>query len=56
MSDPHSDAIPSFVLMAIQDEKVVTYVYELHGAEMKVTKTEFSKRSAAVAAAGAGGL
>jgi vacuolar protein sorting-associated protein 29 len=47
--------IPSFVLLAIQDEKVVTYVYELHGTDMKVTKSEFSKRRpAAAVAAGAG--
>jgi hypothetical protein len=51
-----SDVFPSFVLMAIQDEKVVTYVYELHGADMRVTKTEFTKgdRRREVAAAAAG--
>lgn len=43
------DVVPSFVLMAIQDDKVVTYVYELHGTDMRVTKTEFSKRPTAAA-------
>ena len=46
-----SDVIPSFVLMSIMDEKVITYVYELRGTEMKVTKSEFVKRGAAGAAA-----
>jgi hypothetical protein len=32
--------------MSIMGEKVTTYVYELHGTEMKVTKSEFSKAAA----------
>lgn len=43
----HADVEPSFVLMAIQGEVVVTFVYELHGSDMKVTKSTFSKRETA---------
>lgn len=38
-----SDVYPSFVLMAIQNDVVVTFVYELHGNDMKVIKSTFSK-------------
>jgi len=37
------DATPSFVLLAVQGEKVVCYVYELIDGEVDVSKTEFSK-------------
>ena len=37
------DVYPSFVLMAIQNDVVVTFVYELHGNDMKVIKSTFSK-------------
>ena len=42
--DGLSDVYPSFVLMAIQGDVVVTFVYELHGNDMKVTKSTFSKK------------
>jgi len=35
--------IPSFILLAIQGPKVVTYVYELRGESVEVSKSEFSK-------------
>lgn len=38
-----TDVIPSFILLAIQGSKVVTYVYELHGDQVDVSKSEFSK-------------
>ena len=44
MLDGLSDVYPSFVLMAIQGDVVVTFVYELHGNDMKVTKSTFSKK------------
>ena len=36
---------PSFVLLAVQDTKVVCYVYELAGDDVEVSKTEFTKKS-----------
>lgn len=38
-----ADVTPSFILLAIQGSKVVTYVYELHGDQVDVSKSEFSK-------------
>merc|ERR550514_1592116 len=38
-----SEVIPSFILLAIQGSKVVTYVYELRGDNVEVSKSEFSK-------------
>lgn len=38
-----SEVTPSFILLAIQGNKVVTYVYELHGDQVDVSKSEFSK-------------
>mmetsp|Transcript_13490 Transcript_13490/g.20277 ORF Transcript_13490/g.20277 Transcript_13490/m.20277 type:complete len:189 (+) Transcript_13490:88-654(+) len=38
-----TDVTPSFILLAIQGSKVVTYVYELHGDQVDVSKSEFSK-------------
>mmetsp|Transcript_6886 Transcript_6886/g.21725 ORF Transcript_6886/g.21725 Transcript_6886/m.21725 type:complete len:189 (+) Transcript_6886:147-713(+) len=38
-----ADVVPSFILLAIQGSKVVTYVYELHGDTVEVSKSEFSK-------------
>ena len=38
-----SDVVPSFILMAVKGSKVVTYVYELKGSEVSVSKSEFSK-------------
>mmetsp|Transcript_66383 Transcript_66383/g.185564 ORF Transcript_66383/g.185564 Transcript_66383/m.185564 type:complete len:206 (+) Transcript_66383:170-787(+) len=35
--------IPSFVLLAIQENKLVCYVYELAEGEVEVSKTEFTK-------------
>jgi hypothetical protein len=36
--------IPSFILLAFQDRKVVCYVYELINGEVEVSKTEFTKK------------
>mmetsp|Transcript_24551 Transcript_24551/g.40928 ORF Transcript_24551/g.40928 Transcript_24551/m.40928 type:complete len:188 (+) Transcript_24551:31-594(+) len=38
-----TEVTPSFILLAIQGSKVVTYVYELHGDQVDVSKSEFSK-------------
>ncbi|GAX09347.1 uncharacterized protein FisN_6Lh283 [Fistulifera solaris] len=38
-----SDVVPSFVLLAVQEDKVVCYVYELKGNDVEVSKTEFAK-------------
>lgn len=38
-----TDAVPSFILLAVQGAKCVTYVYELHGDQVEVSKSEFSK-------------
>jgi vacuolar protein sorting-associated protein 29 len=38
-----TEVFPSFILLAIQGSKVVTYVYELHNGEVQVAKSEFSK-------------
>ncbi|KAL9183293.1 hypothetical protein ACHAXT_005080 [Thalassiosira profunda] len=35
---------PSFILLAVQGNKVVCYVYELKDGEVDVSKTEFSKQ------------
>lgn len=39
-----SDVTPSFILLAIQGNKVVTYVYELRGEDVEVSKSEFMKK------------
>jgi len=39
-----SDVIPSFVLMAVKGSKIVTYVYELKGSDVSVSKSEFVKK------------
>lgn len=39
-----SDIIPSFILLAIQGSKVVTYVYELKNNKVEVSKSEFQKK------------
>lgn len=39
-----TEVIPSFILLAIQGPKVVTYVYELRGDQVEVSKSEFSKK------------
>lgn len=38
--------MPSFVLLAIQENKLVCYVYELAEGEVEVSKTEFTKVAA----------
>lgn len=38
-----TEAIPSFILLAVQGAKCVTYVYELRGDQVEVSKSEFSK-------------
>jgi vacuolar protein sorting-associated protein 29 len=37
------EPIPSFILLAVQDAKLVCYVYELKDGEVEVSKTEFTK-------------
>ena len=39
------EVVPSFILLAVQDTKVVCYVYELVNDEVSVSKTEFVKRN-----------
>lgn len=39
----NNEAHPSFVLMDIDGPRVVAYVYELVGEEVKVDKVEYSK-------------
>ena len=39
-----SDVVPSFILLAIQGNKVVTYVYELKNDKVEVSKSEFQKK------------
>lgn len=41
---------PSFILLAVQDTKIVCYVYELVNGEVDVSKTEFQKKAAAAGA------
>ena len=43
-SSLESEVIPSFVLLAIQGTKVVTYVYELKNGKVEVSKSEFQKK------------
>lgn len=38
------DVTPSFVLLAVQDKKIVCYVYELVNGEVEVSKTEIEKK------------
>eukprot|EP01011_Urceolus_sp_BLP5_P000350 TRINITY_DN1302_c0_g1_i1.p1 TRINITY_DN1302_c0_g1~~TRINITY_DN1302_c0_g1_i1.p1 ORF type:complete len:195 (+),score=56.80 TRINITY_DN1302_c0_g1_i1:40-624(+) len=38
-----TDVVPSFVLMDITNDKLVNYVYQLEGDELKVKKKEFTK-------------
>lgn len=45
-SSLESEAVPSFILLAVQGAKCVTYVYELHGDQVEVSKSEFSKTPA----------
>jgi predicted phosphodiesterase len=39
-----SDVTPSFILLAVQGNKVVTYVYELKNDKVEVSKSEFQKK------------
>lgn len=39
-----SDITPSFILLAVQGNKVVTYVYELKNDKVEVSKSEFQKK------------
>lgn len=39
-----SSVTPSFILMAVKANKVVTYVYELNGKDVSVSKSEFTKK------------
>lgn len=45
MVPPNETVIPSFILLAIQHDKVTCYVYELINEEVQVSKTEFTKSS-----------
>jgi hypothetical protein len=38
------DVVPSFILLAVQESKVVCYVYELKNDQVDVSKTEFTKK------------
>ena len=40
-----SDVVPSFILLAVQGNKVVTYVYELKDGEVAVSKSEYTKKA-----------
>ncbi|DAZ99296.1 TPA: hypothetical protein N0F65_005464 [Lagenidium giganteum] len=42
-SSTSSEVIPSFILMAVQGNKVVAFVYELKGDNVVVSKSEFVK-------------
>jgi vacuolar protein sorting-associated protein 29 len=44
------ETIPSFILLAIQDAKLVCYVYELKDGEVEVSKTEFTKTTPSLSA------
>jgi hypothetical protein len=35
--------VPSFVLLAVQDTKLVCYVYELINGSVEISKTEYNK-------------
>lgn len=41
-----TEVLPSFILLAIQGAKVVTYVYEIKDGEVAVQKSTFEKNSA----------
>eukprot|EP00615_Pteridomonas_danica_P009122 CAMPEP_0114351342 /NCGR_PEP_ID=MMETSP0101-20121206/17116_1 /TAXON_ID=38822 ORGANISM="Pteridomonas danica, Strain PT" /NCGR_SAMPLE_ID=MMETSP0101 /ASSEMBLY_ACC=CAM_ASM_000211 /LENGTH=187 /DNA_ID=CAMNT_0001491179 /DNA_START=101 /DNA_END=664 /DNA_ORIENTATION=+ len=43
-SSQDSDITPSFILLAVQGNKVVTYVYELKNDKVEVSKSEFQKK------------
>ena len=46
IDDPTSEgANPSFILLAVQGDKIVCYVYELKNGEVDVSKIEFSKKA-----------
>lgn len=40
-----SEVVPSFILLAVQGNKVATYVYELKDGQVAVSKSEFQKKS-----------
>uniref|UniRef100_A0A7S2BTX2 Vacuolar protein sorting-associated protein 29 n=1 Tax=Florenciella parvula TaxID=236787 RepID=A0A7S2BTX2_9STRA len=40
-----TDVVPSFILLAVQGNKVVTYVYELKGDQVNVSKSEYTKKA-----------
>jgi hypothetical protein len=39
------EIVPSFLLLAVQESKIVCYVYELKNDQVEVSKTEFTKKS-----------
>jgi vacuolar protein sorting-associated protein 29 len=43
MGNRTNKIIPSFVLLAIQDKMIATYVYQLVGNEVKVDKIDYKK-------------
>lgn len=44
VTDPTSERNPSFILLAVQGDKIVCYVYELKNGEVDVSKIEISKK------------
>ena len=46
------EVVPSFILLAVQDTKVVCYVYELVNDEVQVSKTEFAKKASTSSSGG----
>ena len=45
MSSAEGSVNPSFILLAVQGDKIVCYVYELKNGEVDVSKIEISKKA-----------
>lgn len=41
-----SAVVPSFILLAVQGPKIVTFVYEIKEGQLEISKSEFTKRAA----------
>lgn len=48
-----SSNVPSFILMAIKGDSVITYVYELRNGQVHVSKSDFVKNRRSAADSGA---
>jgi hypothetical protein len=48
--------IPSFILLAVQDTKIVCYVYELVNGEVEVSKTELVKKQTKLPSSSSGSV